>query len=349
MSICPKSMWPAVKAMLHSVYDQPDTAAVRAQFDRLLEYVSGKLPAVAEHLAEARADILAFTTFPKDVWSQVWSNNPSERLNKPDPPPHRRRRHLPEPRRDRAPRRRCPGRADRRMGRRPPLPRPRNPRPLPPHPGHRHHNGGEHRPSPRTQRLTQRRITDRYTTPGDLTSDLIANAFKGSFHRMAHRALPRPDPPNAPSWAVAWDRGTRAISAAPHQVPMGGRARSKRLGCQHAGGHRRTGRMPPTVLCFLGRRPAHGPLPLPMTYSGARRTACAEIPRLHAAERVSTEAGALHGFARSLVGARTLHRKRRSVLSIQTRDLAKLVQIALDDSVDVLGRKLRRREYTFYR
>jgi len=82
MAVTPKQMWPAVKAMLHSVYDQPDAAAVHAQFDRLLDYVGGKLPAVAEHLDAARADILAFTAFPKDVWSQIWSNNPSERLNK---------------------------------------------------------------------------------------------------------------------------------------------------------------------------------------------------------------------------------------------------------------------------
>ena len=82
MSICPKNLWPAVKAMLHSVYDQPDAAAVHAQFDRLLDYVGVKLPAVAEHLAAARDDILAFTTFPKDVWTQIWSNNPAERLNK---------------------------------------------------------------------------------------------------------------------------------------------------------------------------------------------------------------------------------------------------------------------------
>ncbi|GAB3084795.1 IS256 family transposase [Isoptericola nanjingensis] len=82
MSICPKSMWPAVKAMLHSVYDQPDAKAVQAQFDRLLDYVGGKLPEVAEHLDAARADILAFTDFPKDVWSQIWSNNPTERLNR---------------------------------------------------------------------------------------------------------------------------------------------------------------------------------------------------------------------------------------------------------------------------
>ncbi|MDV3264350.1 IS256 family transposase, partial [Mycobacterium avium] len=77
MSICPKSMWPAVKAMLHSVYDQPDAPAVAAQFDRLIDYVTDKLPAVADHLATAREDILAFTAFPKDVWSQIWSNNPA--------------------------------------------------------------------------------------------------------------------------------------------------------------------------------------------------------------------------------------------------------------------------------
>jgi transposase-like protein len=75
-------MWPAVKAMLHSVYDQPDAAAVHAQFDRLIDYVSDKLPAVAQHLAAAREDILAFTAFPKDVWTQIWSNNPAERLNR---------------------------------------------------------------------------------------------------------------------------------------------------------------------------------------------------------------------------------------------------------------------------
>ena len=82
MSVTPKSMWPAVKAMLHSVYDQPDRPAVHAQFDRLLDYVDGKLPEVHDHLDSARVDILAFTEFPKDVWTQIWSNNPAERLNR---------------------------------------------------------------------------------------------------------------------------------------------------------------------------------------------------------------------------------------------------------------------------
>jgi transposase-like protein len=82
MSVCPKSAWPGVKAMLHSVYDQPDAESVHAQYDKLLDTVIGPLPAVAEHLDAARADVLAFTAFPRQLWRQTWSNNPNERLNK---------------------------------------------------------------------------------------------------------------------------------------------------------------------------------------------------------------------------------------------------------------------------
>jgi transposase-like protein len=82
MSATPKSSWGWVKAMLHSIYDQPDAGAVHAQFDRVVDALAQKLPKVAEHLEEARADILAFTVFPKEIWRQIWSNNPQERLNK---------------------------------------------------------------------------------------------------------------------------------------------------------------------------------------------------------------------------------------------------------------------------
>ena len=61
MSATPKSAWGWVKALLHSVYDQPDAASVHAQFDRVLDTLSEKLPAVAQHLDAARTDVLAFT------------------------------------------------------------------------------------------------------------------------------------------------------------------------------------------------------------------------------------------------------------------------------------------------
>lgn len=82
MSITPKQQWPAVRALLHSIYDQPGPEAVHAQFDRVVEDLDAKLPKVADHLAAAREDILAFTAFPKQIWRKVWSNNPNERLNR---------------------------------------------------------------------------------------------------------------------------------------------------------------------------------------------------------------------------------------------------------------------------
>jgi putative transposase len=82
MAVCPKTAWTWVRALLHSVYEQPDAASVHAQFDHVLAALADKLPKVAEHLEAARADVLAFTGFPKEVWRQIWSNNPNERLNR---------------------------------------------------------------------------------------------------------------------------------------------------------------------------------------------------------------------------------------------------------------------------
>ena len=74
MAVTPKASWGWVRALLHSVYDQPDVEAVQAQFDRVVDALTDKLPAVAEHLEGAREDILAFTVFPKEIWRQIWSN-----------------------------------------------------------------------------------------------------------------------------------------------------------------------------------------------------------------------------------------------------------------------------------
>lgn len=46
---------------------------MHAQYDRILDALHDKLPAVADHLDHACADILAFTSFPKEIWRQIWS------------------------------------------------------------------------------------------------------------------------------------------------------------------------------------------------------------------------------------------------------------------------------------
>ena len=78
----PKSAQPWVSTLVRTIFEQPDAASVRAQHAQVVTALEAKFPAAAEHLDEARDDILAFTAFPREVWRQVWSNNPQERLNK---------------------------------------------------------------------------------------------------------------------------------------------------------------------------------------------------------------------------------------------------------------------------
>ena len=78
----PKSAQPWVATMVRTIFDQPDAASVRDQYDRVVETIDGRFPDAATHLDEAREDLLAFSPFPHEIWRQIWSNNPQERLNK---------------------------------------------------------------------------------------------------------------------------------------------------------------------------------------------------------------------------------------------------------------------------
>ena len=72
MAATPKASWPWVRTLLHSVFDQPDAESVAAQYDRIIDALADKLPKAADHLEAARADLLAFTAFPKQIWRQIW-------------------------------------------------------------------------------------------------------------------------------------------------------------------------------------------------------------------------------------------------------------------------------------
>src|ERR671923_1380397 len=78
----PKSAGTLVATLVRSIFAQPDQAAVWAQHARMVEQLEERFPDAAALLAEAAPDILAFATFPRDHWRQIWSNNPQERLNK---------------------------------------------------------------------------------------------------------------------------------------------------------------------------------------------------------------------------------------------------------------------------
>src|SRR5687768_17675383 len=43
---------------------------------------TGTMGALGRPRSNAREDILAFTAFPQEIWRQIWSNNPNERLNR---------------------------------------------------------------------------------------------------------------------------------------------------------------------------------------------------------------------------------------------------------------------------
>jgi putative transposase len=78
----PKSAAGLVGTLVRSIFDQPDAEHVHAQHALVVAELERRFPAAAEHLAEAREEILAFTAFPTEHWRQIRSNNPQERLNR---------------------------------------------------------------------------------------------------------------------------------------------------------------------------------------------------------------------------------------------------------------------------
>lgn len=78
----PKTQWPTLSAMFHTIFQQPDAASVWAQAREVIEFCQQKFPHVATYLEECLDELLAFTAAPRAVWTKIWSNNPIERLNR---------------------------------------------------------------------------------------------------------------------------------------------------------------------------------------------------------------------------------------------------------------------------
>jgi transposase-like protein len=68
--------------MVRTIFAQPDAETVHEQHGRIVDQLETRFPEGAALLDEAAPDLLAFSSFPKEHWRQLWSNNSLERLNK---------------------------------------------------------------------------------------------------------------------------------------------------------------------------------------------------------------------------------------------------------------------------
>src|SRR5262245_21686841 len=77
-----KSAQSFVATMVRTIFAQPDAVTVHEQHGRIVDQLETRFPEAAALLDEAKPDLLAFSSFPKEHWRQLWSNNSLERLNK---------------------------------------------------------------------------------------------------------------------------------------------------------------------------------------------------------------------------------------------------------------------------
>jgi putative transposase len=82
LALVPKPAAAMVAATIRTVFVQPDAATARATWRRVADGFRERFPRLAALLDGAEPDVLAYLSFPREHWQQIWSNNPLERLNK---------------------------------------------------------------------------------------------------------------------------------------------------------------------------------------------------------------------------------------------------------------------------
>jgi transposase-like protein len=82
LALVPKSAAEMVAATVRTVFAQPDPTMAREQWRKVADGFRTAFPRVADLMDDADTEVLAYLTFPREHWRQIWSNNPLERLNK---------------------------------------------------------------------------------------------------------------------------------------------------------------------------------------------------------------------------------------------------------------------------
>jgi len=82
LALVPKTHTDMVAAVFRTIFAQPDAATVAATWDEVRDQLAKSFPKIGPLMDEAKAEVLAFTAFPRAHWSKIWSTNPLERVNK---------------------------------------------------------------------------------------------------------------------------------------------------------------------------------------------------------------------------------------------------------------------------
>jgi len=82
LALIPRSHKDMVAALFRTIFAQPDRDAVSTAWEEVRGQLVKTFPKVGPLMDTAKAEVLAFTAFPKAHWIKIWSNNPLERINK---------------------------------------------------------------------------------------------------------------------------------------------------------------------------------------------------------------------------------------------------------------------------
>jgi putative transposase len=77
LALVPKSHTDMVAAVFRTIFAQPDAQTVAATWDQVRDQLAKSFPRIGPLMDEAKAEVLAFTAFPRAHWSKIWSTDES--------------------------------------------------------------------------------------------------------------------------------------------------------------------------------------------------------------------------------------------------------------------------------
>ena len=78
LAVVPKSHQHMAAAVFRTIFAQPDAGAVADAWDQVADQLAARFAKVGPLMDGAKAEVLAFATFPRAHWQKIWSTNPLE-------------------------------------------------------------------------------------------------------------------------------------------------------------------------------------------------------------------------------------------------------------------------------